>query len=118
MVIAATSPVHFHFSRDGGAIIAARISVWSGVAGANPQRVAVVNFEHPLDQSEDSSVVLAPGSYVCVFKCFVRNDLNGVYRFNVAVDDQPVFLLDQTGDVGTLPEQSALLESQFDITVA
>jgi hypothetical protein len=80
--------------------------------------VAVVNFEHPLDNAEDQSVVLAAGNYTCVMKIFIRKDLNGRYRFNLAVDDQPVFDEDPAGDVNDEPEKAALLEGQFDITVA
>jgi hypothetical protein len=118
MVFNTTSPVHFHFERSGGAVIAGRISIWSGVGGARPKRVAVVNFEHPTLDREDDSVVLAPGLYTCVVKVFVRQDLNGRYGVSMAVDAQDVFGGVQQGDVSTLPEHGELLESQFDIDVA
>lgn len=118
MAFDTTSPVHFHFERIGGAIVAGRISIWSGVSGARPKRVAVVNFEHPTQDEEDVSVVLAPGRYTCVVKVFVRQDLNGRYGVSLAVDTQDVFGGVQQGDVSTLADRAELLESQFDIDVA
>jgi len=115
MVFSVSSPVHFHFTRGGGAIVAARISIWEGVGGADPKRVEVVNFDHPTRQAEDVSVVLAAGSYTCVFKGFIRKDLNGRYRFDVQVDGQGIFGGEQAGDVNEEPEQAAQFEAQFDI---
>lgn len=118
MVFDVTSPVHFHFVRDGGAIVAARMSVWSGVGGAAPKRVAVLNFEHPTHEQEDASPVLDAGLYTCVLNVFVRKELNGRYSASLFVDGQDVFGGAQTGDVSALPERAELLEAQFDIQVA
>lgn len=118
MVFDTTSPVHFHFERSGGAIVSGRISIWSGVGGARPKRVAVVNFEHPTSEAEDDSVVLASGSYTCVVKVFVRQDLNGRYGVSLAVDGQDVFGGIQQGDVSALADRAEMLESQFDIDLA
>ncbi len=118
MAFDTTSPVHFHFERSGGAIVAGRISVWSGVGGAHPKRVAVVNFEHPTKEKEDESVTLDAGTYTCVVRVFVRDDLNGRYGVKLEVDGQDVFGGVQRGDVKELPERGEMLESQFDIAVA
>jgi hypothetical protein len=118
MAFDTTSPVHFHFERSGGAIVAGRISVWSGVGGDRPKRLAVVNFEHPTKEKEDASVTLDEGSYTCVVRVFVREDLNGRYGVSLFVDGQDVFGGEQRGDVKELPERGEMLESQFDITVA
>jgi hypothetical protein len=118
VTFSATSPVHFHFKRSGGAIVGARISVWSGVGGANPKRVAVVNFTHPTSAAEDESVVLDSGNYTCVLKVFVHKDLNGRYAFNVEVDSQRVFPADPHGDVSQDPDEATIVNSQFDVAVA
>lgn len=118
MVFNVTSPVHFHFVRGGGAIVAARLSIWSGVGGPSPKRVDVINFDHPTHQEEDASPVLPSGLYTCVLKVFVRKELNGLYTASLFVDDQDVFGGVQSGDVSALPEQAELLEAQFDIQVS
>ena len=116
MIFQATSPVHLHFRRGGGAVIGGRVSIWDGT-GPDANRVAVALFDHPTARNEDASPVLNPGFYTAVFQTFIRKDLNGRYSFNLEVDDQVVFAEDPHGDVASEPGNATLLEGQFDIHV-
>jgi hypothetical protein len=117
MVIDATSPVHFHLSRDGGAVIGVRLTLWRGVGGANPEMAASVDFADPVPREDDRSVVLPADTYTCVMSAFVHKALNTLYRFQLQADGTRVFESDITGDLNDEPHKAALIEAQFDIHV-
>ncbi len=118
MVFNATSPVHFHLSRDGGAVIGVRLTLWRGVGGASPEMVAFVDFADPVPREDDRSVVLPAGAtYTCVMSAFVHKALGPLYRFQLQVDHQRVFDPEVSGDLNDEPQKAALIEAQFDILV-
>lgn len=102
-VITSGRPVQFAFSRSGGAVVWARVDVWSGVGTPAQKREAVLFFEDSLKDREILSRNLAAGTYSCVFKVFVREDLNGTFKYSHTVGDTPVF--QDEGDVNTGPQQ-------------
>jgi hypothetical protein len=95
------SPVKFVFTRSGGAIMHARLDVWSGAGSDAAKRVLVLFFEDSLDQTESFTRELASGVYSCIFKVFVVEDLNGQYDWTHLVGDTPV--VTAAGDVNTGP---------------
>lgn len=118
MIFDATSPVHFHLTRSGGAVIGVRLTLWRGVGGPDPVMVASSDFGDPVPRADDRSVVLEPGiTYTCVMSTFVHKALNALYRFQLQIDGQRVFAQDPEGDVGNEPQKAVLLEGQFDIRV-
>lgn len=80
-VVLTSSPIQFVFKRSGGAVIHARLSVWSDVGTPNEKRVLVLFFEDALDGLETFSRELPPANYSCVLSVFVREDLRGDYDY-------------------------------------
>lgn len=80
-VAIAASPVQFVFDRSGGAVIHARLSIWSGVDTPNEKRVLVLFFEDALDDHETFTRALPVGRYSCVLHAFIREDLRGDYVY-------------------------------------
>jgi hypothetical protein len=100
-VVLATAPVRFIFERSGGAVVHARLAVWSGVGTPEEKRVLVLFFEDSMDDQETFTRSLPQGIYSCVLHVFVREDLHGVYAYKHLVGDTPV--ADDSGDVNTGP---------------
>ncbi len=98
-VILSNSPVSFVFRRSGGAVIQARLSVWSGAGTPNPKRVLVLHFEDALDDVETFNRTLPQGNYSCVFQVFIREDLNGTFDYEHIVANAPAGA--DHGDVNT-----------------
>jgi len=98
-VVLATSPLQFVFKRGGGAIVHARLSVWSGVGTADEKRELVLFFEDSLDEVETFTRQLPDGGYTCVLQVFIREDLHGVYDYTHLVAGTPVAA--DSGDVNT-----------------
>lgn len=97
-VVLATSPVQFVFKRGGGAVVHARLSVWTGVDTPDEKRVLVLFFEDSLDDLETFTRQLDLGIYTCVLQVFVRDDLNGRYDYEQRTSNQLVAL--DEGNVG------------------
>jgi hypothetical protein len=76
-----SSPVQFVFDRSGGAVIHARLSIWSGVDTPDEKRVLVLFFEDALDDHETFTRALPAGNYSCVMHVFIREDLRGDYVY-------------------------------------
>lgn len=100
-VVLTTSPVQFVFQRRGGAVVHARLSVWSGVGTPGEKRVLVLFFEDSMDDRESFTRALPLGIYSCVLHVFVREDLHGVYGYEHLVAGTPVAV--DSGDVNTGP---------------
>jgi hypothetical protein len=81
-VAISTSPVKLQFRRSGGAVVHARLSVWSGVGTPSEKRVLVLFFEDSLDDDETFTRALDAGIYSCVLQVFVREDLQGVFSYD------------------------------------
>lgn len=118
MTFNATSPVHFHLERDGGAVIGVRLTIWRDVDTVKPVMVMSVDFADPVPRHDDRSAVLVSGkTYTCVMSAFIHKGLNPLYRFCLAVDGEQVFPDCLEGDLNDEPHKAALIESQFDIRV-
>jgi len=100
-VVLASSPVRLMFRRSGGAVVHARLSVWSGVGTPDEARVLVLFFEDSMDELETFTRALPHGIYTCVLQVFVREDLHGRYAYEHVVADNPVAA--SAGDVNTGP---------------
>ena len=101
VVLATTAPVRFVFERSGGAVVHARLAVWSGVGTPEEKRVLVLFFEDSMDDRETFTRSLPQGIYSCVLHVFVREDLHGVYAYKYFVED--TLVADEAGDVNTGP---------------
>jgi hypothetical protein len=89
-VVLASSPVQFVFKRKGGAVVHARLSVWSGAGTPSEKRVLVLFFEDSLDAVETFTRELDSGTYSCVLHVFVREDLHGKFDYLHSVGTEPV----------------------------
>ena len=84
--IVRTGPTaQYVFERGGGAIVHARLSIWSGAGTPDEKRAEVLLFEDSLDSSETFTRTLPTGAYVCVLLVFVREDLNGTFNYRHVV---------------------------------
>jgi hypothetical protein len=104
------------FSRAGGSIVLARVDIWKATpTGWEP--VAVYDFRNSLISPESGNQAIAPGSYTCVFQCFVEESLNGQYKFELDVAGVPTFA--DSGDVNTTAAKndSKVYKDQFVLNV-
>lgn len=116
MLRKSTSPVSFQFKRSGGAIVLAQVDVWK--AGAEDWTlVDTVAFNKAKLPEETAILALDPGSFTCVFQCFVTESINGKYAFAFAVAGQGTYA--DSGDVNTTPakDDSKAFKDQFILEV-
>jgi hypothetical protein len=95
--ITAPSKAQYIFTRDGGAISHARLSIWEDPGLPTQKRVEVLFFEDSLDDIETFTRTLPPGVYSCVLLVFVREDLNGVFSYEHRIGNKLV--AQESGDV-------------------
>ena len=115
-VVLTSSPVQFVFRRSGGAVIHARLSIWSGVGTPREKRVLVLFFEDALDDLETFSRALPSGGYSAVLHVFVREDLHGLYDYEFAVAGQVV--AKDNGDVNTGPQPGEGLANKHEFILS
>jgi hypothetical protein len=110
------SPFELKFSRSGGALVTARLDIWKP-AQNDWQSVAQYEFSKGAEATEILQGTLAPGSYTCVFKCYVEESLNGKYSFDFVVDGTDTYSDD--GDVNTTAadNDSKVYKDQFILVV-
>lgn len=117
-VVLTNSPVQFVFRRSGGAIIHARLSVWSDVGRPNERRVLVLFFEDALDDSESFSRPLPSGNYSCVLHVFVREDLHGLYDYDFKVAKKLVASDNGNVDTGKSPGEGLVNKHNFVLAIS
>lgn len=101
MKVSTPSPVKFELKRDGGAIVTARVDVWSASAnGWSPVSSSV--FQKVTNKVETQSVKMAKGSYTVVFTCRVEESINGIYAFGFDVAGSAIYA--DKGNVNTTPD--------------
>jgi len=100
-VISSGPKVRFVFTRTGGAIVHARLSIWQDPGEPTQKRNDALFFEDSLDESETITRTLPAGVYACVLLVFIREDLNGTYRYEHLVNDE-----DSGRDEGDVNESS------------
>jgi len=115
-VVLATSPARFTFKRSGGAVVHARLSVWSGVGTPEERRALVLFFEDSMDDQETFTRSLPQGIYSCVLHVFVREDLHGVYAYEHLVDDTSVAA--DAGNVNTGPTPGEALANKHEYVLS
>jgi len=97
VIVNAPPTTQYVFERSGGAIVHARLSIWSDPGLPTQRRAEVLFFEDSLDDIETFTRSLPKGTYACVLLVFIREDLNGVYAYKHRVGDQLV--AEDSGDV-------------------
>jgi hypothetical protein len=87
MTVNSKSPINFLFSRKGGTDIQAEVQIWIKHSQYNgdDRPIARRRFDNATKATENQDIVLPQGAYVCVFLCLVREALNGVFDFRLAV---------------------------------
>lgn len=116
MQTTATSPVGLELKRNGGAIVTARIDIWSASPqGWNLHTSSV--FQKVASKIELQSVKLPQGQYTVVFTCRVEESVNGVYAFAFNVANTALYA-DQ-GNVNTTPDphDAKVYKDQFVLDV-
>jgi hypothetical protein len=93
MIINSKSLVDFSFSRKGGTDIQAEVQIWikQSQYDSNDRPIARRRFDNATKATEKQDIVLPQGAYVCVFLCLVREALNGVFDFRLAVGDSEAY---------------------------
>ena len=116
-VVFADSPVQFVFQRRGGAVVHARLSVWSGVGTADEKRELVLFFEDSLDDTETFTRKLAANTYTCVLQVFIREDLHGQYEYTHRVGGKPVAADSGNVDTGAGPGEGRANRHEYVLAV-
>lgn len=116
MLRTARSPVDISFSRSGGSIIVSRTDIWKA-KDDGWELVDNADFNDPRMQSQTASLKLAPGTYTCVFQCFVEESVNGIYAFSLDIAGKPTMA--DKGDANTTPAKSdtKVFKDQFVLVV-
>ena len=116
MIQTVASPFALQFSRTGGSLITARLDVWQPTP-TGWQSVGQFAFSDPTHSVENVPGQLAPGSYTCVFQCYVEESLNGKYSFDFSVAGSSVY--QDSGDVNTTSanNDSKVYKDQFVLKV-
>jgi hypothetical protein len=106
----------FSFSRAGGSVITSRVDVWLATQ-AGWQNAGQFVFNAPANSKENLQGELPPGSYTCVFQCYVEESLNGIYDFSFEVNGHPTF--QDRGDVNTTAakDDAKVYKDQFILVV-
>lgn len=93
MTINSKSPINFSFSRKGGTDIQAEVQIWikQSQYNSDDRPIARRRFDNVTKATEKQDIVLPQGAYVCVFLCSVREALNGVFDFRLAVGDSEAY---------------------------
>jgi hypothetical protein len=115
-IVIAKSPLQFVFNRSGGAVVHARLSIWSGVGQPEEKRVLVLFFEDSLDDHETFSRSLPLGLYSCVLHVFVREDLHGLYWYEHSVQD--VRVATDSGNVNMEPNAGGGLANKHEFVLS
>jgi hypothetical protein len=117
--VVTTSPTaQYVFERQGGAIVQARLSIWSDPGLASQKRVEVLFFEDSLDDIETFTRTLPKGVYTCVLLVFIREDLNGAYAYKHRVGGKLV--ADGQGDVNDSlqPGEGSAFRHEYGLVLA
>lgn len=111
-----SNPFEFSLSRGGGTIITSRIDVWLAQE-SGWQNAGQFVFNDPTSAKQQIKGELPPGSYTCVFQCYVEESLNGIYDFSFDVNSQPTFR--DRGDVNTTAakDDAKVYKDQFVLVV-
>lgn len=115
-VVLTTSPARFIFKRSGGAVVHARLAVWSGVGTPDEKRVLILFFEDSMDDQETFTRSLPKGTYSCVLHVFVREDLHGVYAYEHLVGATSVAA--DAGNVNTGPAPGEALANKHEYVLS
>lgn len=117
MPVQANSPVDFQFQRQGGADIQCEVQIWPKKAKYSPtdRPLHRLRFDNPLVAHEAASVTLPPGAYVCVMLAMVREALNGIYNFRLAIESTQAYT--QKGDANTTPKPGDIVNFRADVEV-
>lgn len=118
LVIRTSSPATFEFQRTGGAVVHARLSIWTAVGTPNEKKAAVLFFEDSAGPIPAQTQALARGLYQCVLTVFIREDLNGVYTYQLLASTRVAAA--DSGDVNSSPspDDGAINRHEFVLQIA
>lgn len=117
MLVNSGTPVTMRFKRSGGSIIQSRVDVWKATP-AGWGSAAVFDFEEAKKPEDSETKILEAGEYTCICRCYVRESVNGVYRYElIAGDGRPC---KGEGDVNTTSADgdSQVFRCQFILRVS
>lgn len=118
MLINSKEAIKFTLHRDGGAIVIARLDIWTAV-GSGWKIVESALLQNVAKSPEDYTFQpIQPGTYTAVLVCHVEESINGIFSLKAIINDTLVAEKEGDVDITSQPHDTKVYKNQFLLDVS